>query len=131
MLTALLFAAVVASSDCHWISGACLVEGTNNTWTKGGAVWAGNPFCAGQPDQPVFLLQPDSPAIDAGELIPGHHCPLPGSSVGQPRLLQAGWLDTHCGEWYGAAPDIGACEFVPLQQVDLQVPEIEVIVEDT
>lgn len=131
MLTALLFAAVVTSSDCHWISGACLVEGTNNTWTKGGAVWAGNPYCAGSVDapEPVFLLQPDSPAIDAGALIEGHHCPLPGSSVGQPKMTD--WLGDNCREWYGAAPDIGACEFVPVQQVDLQVPEIEVIVEDT
>lgn len=130
MLTLLLFAAFVASQECHWISGACLAEGTNETWMKDGYVWTGNPYCAGSSDgSMIFILQPDSPAREAGELIVGHHCPLPGSSVGQPRNLEAGWFDTPCHEWYGKAPSIGACGYVDVdQKVDLQVPDITVVI---
>lgn len=103
-----------------------LVPGTNETYTDGVQTWAGNPFCA----ETGVLLQPDSPAIDAGVIIPGHHCPAPGTSVGQPRNLEAGWLDTNCHEWYGAAPDAGACEFVPTALLVLSVPEIEVTIEE-
>lgn len=52
-----------------------------------------------------FRLQLGSPAIDAGVIIPGIHCPQVG-----PSLLADG---SFCVEWSGKAPDIGACEFVP------------------
>lgn len=71
-----------------------LIEGSGNVWTDGNYVWAGNPYCA----ENGFLLQPDSPAIDAGYLEPGLHCPT------------AGLNPSGCLEWFGAAPDIGACE---------------------
>lgn len=58
---------------------------------------ADNPFC----ESSGFSLRPDSPAIDAGEFIPGFHCPAPDPG------------DGNCVEWYGKAPDIGACEFIP------------------
>ncbi len=53
------------------------------------------------PECDGFRLSPDSPAIDAGEFIPGLHCPQPGFD------------DSGCVEWFGTAPDIGACEFIP------------------
>ncbi len=53
------------------------------------------PFCDG------FRLAPGSPAIDAGAWIQGIHCPAPGFD------------DSGCVEWFGTAPDIGACEFIP------------------
>jgi hypothetical protein len=57
-----------------------------------------------------FRLAPDSPAIDAGIWIEGLHCP------------QAGFDNSGCVEWFGAAPDIGACEFVPEQPQTLAAP---------
>jgi len=52
-----------------------------------------------------FTLTEDSPAIDAGTLIPGYHCDT------------AGVESFHgCRMWYGEAPDIGAIEYVPEQQ---------------
>ena len=72
-----------------------LVPGTSSTWTDGTHVWAGNPYCG----ETGALLQPSSPAIDAGTIIEGFHCPNPGPGV-------------DCQEWYGKAPDIGACEYV-------------------
>lgn len=57
-----------------------------------------NPACA-----QGFMLRPDSPAIDAGVIIPGFHCPIAGPGDGT------------CIPWYGKAPDIGACEFIPIQ----------------
>lgn len=74
-----------------------LVPGTSMTYTDGTRTWAGNPGCA----EAGFLLQADSPAIDQGELIEGVHCPVAGPSP-----------DGNCQEWYGKAPDIGACEYV-------------------
>jgi len=74
-----------------------LVPGTGNTWTDGAQTWAGSPFCA----VAGSLLQSNSAAIDAGEIIPGLHCPAAGPGDGT------------CVEWYGKAPDIGACEFIP------------------
>jgi hypothetical protein len=81
-----------------------LVPGTTQTWTDGIQTWAGNPFCA----EAGFTLQEGSEAIDYGVVIEGFHCPLPGSALDQP--LQAD--GSFCNEWYGAAPDAGACEFV-------------------
>ncbi len=48
-----------------------------------------------------FHLQPTSPAIDAGVVIPGYHC------------ASAGPNSSGCREWYGLAPDIGAYEYNP------------------
>jgi hypothetical protein len=47
-----------------------------------------------------FKLQPASPAIDAGTVIPGYHCDTSGPHPGE-----------NCREWYGTAPDIGAFEY--------------------
>lgn len=94
------------TDPCHWPSGNCLVPGTAMTWTDGKSVWSGNPFC-----NQGFIPTPESPVIDKGILIPGHHCPLPGSALNQPRMDDP-W-NSYCQEWYGAAPDIGACGFVP------------------
>lgn len=106
-----------------WLLLTVLVPGTNMTYTDGVNVWAGNPYCG----EMGTLLQPSSPAIDAGAVIEGFHCPQPGSGVGQPTFLAAGWLESPCVEWYGAAPDAGACEFVPVTtQPDLRIPDIEV-----
>ena len=58
------------------------------------------PFCDG------FRLAPDSPAIDAGEWIAEIHCPT------------AGYNNSGCVEWFGDAPDIGACEYIPEQALD-------------
>jgi hypothetical protein len=82
-----------------------LVPGTASTYTDGTYIWAGNPFCA----EAGVLPSASSPVIDAGELISGLHCPLPGSAINQARLADG----SYCVEWYGSAPDIGACEFVP------------------
>jgi len=84
------------------------VPGTAMTYTDGANVWAGSPFCAAA----GALLSPGSPAIDAGEIIPGYHCPLAGSSQNQPRQADG----SPCAEWYGTAPDAGACEFVQAAQ---------------
>lgn len=81
-----------------------LVDGTTNTWTNGNSTWAGNPYC----DVEGYLLSPESPAIDTGALTE-IHCGAPGSALNQPRLPDGSF----CVEWYGSAPDIGACEFVP------------------
>jgi hypothetical protein len=86
-----------SEQDCSMAQTPSLVPGTGNTWTNGVQTWAGNPMCA----QAGLLLQTTSPAIDTGELIPGFHCPAAGPGHGA------------CQEWYGKAPDIGACEFVP------------------
>jgi hypothetical protein len=48
-----------------------------------------------------FRLARGSPAIDSGELIAGFHCPAPGFN------------DSGCVEWFGKAPDLGACEYIP------------------
>src|SRR5690348_18254274 len=121
-----------------------LVPGTTMTWTDGADIWAGNPYCK----EAGALLAPDSPAVDAADKgcrhvdtyllecstgpnesvtgpiqIPTFFCPLPGSAKGQPplpepyNLLQPDWNGS-CREWYGAAPDIGACEYVPALVVD-------------
>lgn len=64
-----------------------------------------NPFCDG------FNLRPGSPAIDAGVVIPGFDCPVAGSPC--PVSCPDNGPDAKCVEWFGSAPDIGACEFVP------------------
>jgi hypothetical protein len=91
-----------------------LVPGTSNTWTDGTHTWAGSPRCnqmigdgAGCSDTPgplTALLCPRSPAVDQGELVAGFHCATAGGHPGEA-----------CREWYGLAPDIGACELVPPQ----------------
>lgn len=90
-----------------------LLPGYSSVWTNGVDFWSGNPFCA---DSGVLPMQ-DSPTVDAGAVIEGFHCPASGSSEGQPRLLIAGWLDSPCSEWFGTAPDIGACGFIPVQEL--------------
>lgn len=81
------------------------VAGTAMTWTSGTQIWAGNPFCAIS----GTLLSPNSPAVDHGSLIPGFHCPKPGSALDQPRMSNG----DYCHEWYGSSPDLGSCEYVP------------------
>lgn len=83
--------------------GQILVNGTFNTYTDGTYTWAGNPFCVGQGYN--YTLQPSSPAIDAG-VVTEINCPAPGPGPAQGV--------GYCQEWYGSAPDIGACEFVPM-----------------
>jgi hypothetical protein len=85
------------------VGGNTLIDGTYGTWTNGQYTWAGNPYCVG-PDF-NFTLQSNSDAIDAGVFVEGLHCPAPGPGPAQ----NVG----ECKEWYGAAPDIGACEFIP------------------
>ena len=74
-----------------------LIPGSGSMWTDGTYTWGGPQWCA----EAGFLLSPDSPAIDAGIFIEGFHCPRPGPDP------------SGCMEWYGAAPDIGACERFP------------------
>jgi len=86
-----------------------LVPGSGNVWTNGVYVWGGNQWCA----EAGFLLSPNSPAIDAGAFIQGFDCPAPG-------------LDpSGCVEWYGSAPDIGACERFPSPPAAAQLAEPE------
>lgn len=81
------------------------VAGTAMTWTNGTQSWAGNPFCAISDNLPSA----NSPTVDRGSVIPGVHCPKPGSALGQPRMSNG----DYCHEWYGRAPDLGSCEYVP------------------
>ena len=81
------------------------VAGTAMTWTNGTQTWAGNPFCAMSGNLPSA----NSPAVDHGSLIPGFHCPKPGSALDQPRMSNG----DYCHEWYGSSPDLGSCEYVP------------------
>jgi hypothetical protein len=87
------------------------VAGTAMTWTNGSQTWAGNPFCAPESlsKTPGKLLSANGPAVDHGSLIPGFHCPKPGSALDQPRMSNG----DYCSEWYGSSPDVGACEYVP------------------
>lgn len=102
---------------------ADLVPGTTSTYTEGGYTWAGNPGCyAGG-----FLLQPTSDAIDKGELIPGLHCPAAGPSSQFPPNADG----SPCLEWYGAAPDIGACEYVGVVIVPPQPSGFPVVLNST
>lgn len=78
------------------IAAVTLVPGSTGVWTDGTNIWAGNPWCGGG-----YAPSPESPVIDKGSIIEGFHCPAPG-------LNPSG-----CREWFGKAPDIGACEFVP------------------
>ena len=82
------------------------LAGYANVWTNGIHLWAGNSGCADF----GFLLQQSSPAMDQGVLIDDFHCPAPGSALSQP-LLSTG---DYCSEWFGNAPDIGACEMIYL-----------------
>jgi len=88
-----------------------VVPGYANTYTDGaGNYWAGNPQC----NATGFRLQSTSPAIDAGAMPPDpFHCPNPGSALNQPTLPDG----SYCGEWFGSAPDIGACEYVTAAMV--------------
>lgn len=126
---------ILISQVITQVGGNTLVNGTAMTWTNGQYTWAGNPYCAGEGYN--YTLQPNSPAIDAGDKnchhidtfmlecmsgpddtppnsifqVETYHCPNPGSALNQPRLPDP-WA-SYCLEWYGAGPDIGACEFVP------------------
>jgi hypothetical protein len=92
--------------DLLLLAQIALVPGYANTYTDGTYYWAGNPMCVGQGYN--YTLQPTSPAIDAGAMPPDpFHCPAPGSALNQPRLPDG----SYCGEWFGKAPDIGACEY--------------------
>jgi len=84
---------------------ATLVPGTVSTYTEGGYTWAGNEACYAS----GFLLSSASPAIDQGAKITGFHCASPGPAINQAKQADG----SYCVEWYGVAPDIGACEFVP------------------
>lgn len=79
--------------------------GAAMTWTNGTQTWAGNPFCA----MSGTLPSANSPAVDHGSIIPGFHCPKPGSALDQPRMSNGDF----CHEWYGSSPDLGSCEYVP------------------
>ncbi|MBI4051646.1 MAG: hypothetical protein HY400_03995 [Elusimicrobia bacterium] len=62
-------------------------------------------FLSTDPASPDFLkLTPGSPAIDAGTIVSGYHCPISGDI--DPT-------QTGCKLWYGSAPDIGAFEYNP------------------
>ncbi len=98
-LTVLIFLMMLSQADA-----ADLVPGTTSTYTEGGYTWAGNPECYST----GFLLQPTSPAVDAGAIIEGLDCPASGPSSQFPLNADG----SPCNEWYGAAPDIGACEYV-------------------
>ena len=93
-----------------------LVPGTASTWTDGAETWAGNPYCA----EAMMTLKADSPAIDYGVVIPGFHCPQPGSALSQAR--QNDGFNSYCVEWYGVSPDARACEFVPQSPPGLEAP---------
>jgi len=59
-------------------------------------------FISTDPASPNFLRPAlGSPAIDAGEFIPGYHCDVSG-----------GTTPAGCRVWYGSAPDIGVYEYV-------------------
>ena len=94
-----------ASQSAITLSTPSIVAGTAMTWTNGTQTWAGNPFCATLGK----LLRAESPAVEGGTLIPGFHCPKPGSALHQPRMSNG----DYCQEWYGSSPDIGSCEYVP------------------
>lgn len=49
----------------------------------------------------------NSPLVDAGTLVDGYHCQYAADSP------QAEENVVPCRQWYGTAPDIGVCEFVP------------------
>lgn len=93
--------------------GVWQVPGSANVWTDGVDAWSGNPACK----ELGFLLQPGSPAIDYVEpdvpQIPPEmdlSCPAPGLNR------------TGCIEWWGNAPDAGACEYWPISAVLDGVP---------
>ncbi len=98
-LIVLIFFMMLSQADA-----ADLVPGTTSTYTDGTYTWAGNSWCA----ETGMLLQPTSNAIDNAELIPDLHCPAAGPSPQFPPNSDG----SPCAEWYGAAPDIGACEYV-------------------
>jgi hypothetical protein len=86
-----------------------LLPGSGNVWTNGTYTWAGPQWCA----EAGFLLPPDSPAIDYGIFIEGFHCPKPGPDP------------SGCAEWYGEAPDAGACERFPSPPAEPQNVTLE------
>ncbi|MBI4051383.1 MAG: hypothetical protein HY400_02640 [Elusimicrobia bacterium] len=62
-------------------------------------------FLSTDPASPDFLKPATgSPAIDAGTIVSGYHCPVSGDI--DPT-------QTGCKLWYGSAPDIGAFEYNP------------------
>ena len=87
-MIALVFAALVS-----------FIPGSTAMWSDGNYTWAGPKECAY-----AWLLKPDSPAVNHAEWIAGLHCPLPGPDP------------SGCAEWAETAPDIGACEYVPVRE---------------
>lgn len=99
-------------------SAQTLVPGTAMTYTDGVNTWARNPYCG----ETGLLLKQGSPAIDFGVVVPGVHCLKSGSALSQPLLADGSF----CNEWYGNAPDAGACEFVSVVIV-AKVPNSPII----
>jgi hypothetical protein len=73
-----------------------LLPGSTNMWTDGVYVWVGPVECV----TADLLPKPGDTLMDKGAWIAGFHCPAPGPDP------------SGCQEWSGAAPDIGACEYV-------------------
>jgi len=73
-----------------------LVPGSTNIWTDGVYMWVGPANCV----TADLLPKPGGETLDKGAFIAGFHCPAPGANP------------SGCQEWSGAAPDIGACEYV-------------------
>jgi hypothetical protein len=73
-----------------------------NVWTNGVSAWAGPKECS----EAGVVLSPISPAIDMGVWESWLHCPVAGFST-----------TPDCMEWFGKAPDAGACEYVPIELV--------------
>ena len=68
-------------------------------------------FISDDPQNPEdFRLRANSRAIDAGVIIPGHHCPTAGPHP-----------QGDCVEWYGDAPDIGVYEYSGTQTPSLSL----------
>lgn len=83
-----------------------LVPGSGNIWTDGTHTWGGPAQCY----EAGFSLSSDSSAIDYGVWVEGLHCPQPGPDP------------SGCVEWYGKAPDAGACEWFPDQPIEPTKP---------
>lgn len=65
-------------------------------------------FMSIDPSNQNFLRpSSESPAIDAGEFIPGYHCPRSDNNPTNPYPAS----DTTCRHWSGNAPDIGVYEY--------------------
>ncbi len=95
----------VAGMDVHSLSGDPLFNNSDLVVdTTFGADWSIDQKLEYIRDQvrEKFSLQPASPAIDNGTIIPGYHCTTAGEHPGD-----------DCHEWYGTAPDMGVYEYSP------------------